>query len=293
MKSIRRLAGSVCWSLALAASARAEVVYSTGFESPTFGAYSQLQGQDGWTPAGSLPPFLSTTAAVITRLDGGAGGQAVVVRGDYMTSAGQVAPYDAVGSFRRTVDYDTNASGLKIVRLSVDVMLTGPSTVPFTQWAASLAARDSAGFTLAELEIGPDGSLAGFGNQAPGSTPLVSGTTTPGGWHKLGLEIDYNTNLSRFFVDGNQLGAPISFAANNPSGVLARGALVAYAGPDVPGQFTRADHAMYFDNYSVSAVPEPASIVLAGFGLAGVGLYFRHRRARSKREGLNAHSWNA
>jgi hypothetical protein len=54
---------------------------------------------------------------------------------------------------------------------------------------------------LAELEIGADGSLAGFGNQAPGSTPLVSGSTTPGGWHKLGLETDYNTNLSRFFVD--------------------------------------------------------------------------------------------
>lgn len=278
MKSTYRLAGFVCWSLMLVASARAEVIYSTGFESPTFSAYSQLQGQDGWTPAGSLPPFLSTNAAVITRLNGGAGGQAVVVRGDYMTSAAQVAPYAAVGSYRRPVDYDTNASGLKIVRLSVDVMLTGPTTVPFTGWAASLAARDSAGFTLAELEIGADGSLAGFGNQAPGSTPLVSGSTTPGGWHKLGLEIDYNTNLSRFFVDDNQLGSAISFASSNPSGILARGALVAYAGPDVSDQFTRADHAIYFDNYSVSAVPEPSTFVLAGFGLAAVGLYVSKKK---------------
>lgn len=287
MKSICRRAGSLCWLLAFAAPASAEVIYSTGFEAPVFGAYSQLQGQDGWTAAGSLPPFLSTTAAVITRLDGGAGGQAVVVRGDYMTSAPQVAPYDAVGSFRRPVNYDTNASEFKIVRLSVDVMLTGPTTVPYTQWAASLAARDNAGFTLAELEIGADGSLAGFGNQAPGSTPLVSGSTTPGGWHKLGLEIDYNTKLSRFFVDDTQLGESISFAANNPSGILARGALVAYAGPDVSGEFARADHAMYFDNYSVSAVPEPSSIVLAGFGLTALGLCFyrRNRHARQRKLG--------
>ncbi len=122
---------------------------------------------------------------------------------------------------------------------------------------------------------------------------MVSGTTNPDGWHKLGLEIDYNTNLSRFFVDDTQLGAPISFAANNPSGVLARGALVAYTGPDVPDLFTRADHAIYFDNYSVSAVPEPSSIVLAGFGLAGVGLYFRNKRVRSRRESGNPYRWRA
>jgi hypothetical protein len=91
----------------------------------------------------------------------------------------------------------------------------------------------------------------------------------------------YYTNQNRFFVDDAQLGSPISFAGSNPSGILARGALVAYAGPDIPGEFARADHAIYFDNYSVSAVPEPSSIWLACLGFVGVGLYLR--RAKTPR----------
>ncbi len=252
----------LCGSSALAQS----VVYQTGFENPPFAVGTELQGQDGWTPSSSLPPFLSTGAAKITTADAKTGAQSVAVEGKAMTSAAEVAPYDAVGSFRRPVGYDTTVTGQTLLRLSVDAKVTGPGTVPYSAFAGSLAARDNAGFTLAELELGPDGSIAGFGDQAPGSAPAVSGVVAAGAWHALAIEVDYLAKASTFFVDGAQVGLPVSFAGSGPSGVLARGAFVAYAGPNVAGSFDRSNHEIYFDNFSITAVPEPASFVLAAIG---------------------------
>jgi hypothetical protein len=268
----------IVWSLVLVTCANAVDLYSTNFEDPPFVNGSQLQGQDGWVSADDLPPFLNPSAAKITNADAASGSQSVSVSGADLTSAVEVDPYSAVGSFRHPVNYDTNATGQKMVRLSADFKVTGPDSVAYSLFAGSLAARDNAGFTLGELEIGPNGSLGGFGDQDPGSDPLVSGSVTPGEWHNLAIEVDYNTDQTTFFVDGSQLGDPISFAALTPSGVLARGALVAYASPDVADQFSRANHSVYFDNFSISAVPEPASsglLVLGLFGLLG-----RWRRKR-------------
>lgn len=269
----------LCGSSALAQS----VVYQTGFENPPFAVGTELQGQDGWTPSSSLPPFLSTGAAKITAAEAKTGVQSVVVEGKAMTSAAEVAPYDAVGSFRRPVGYDTTATGQTLLRLSVDAKVTGPGTVPYSAFAGSLAARDNAGFTLAELELGPDGSIAGFGDQAPGSAPAVSGVVAAGAWHELAIEVDYLAKASTFFVDGAQVGLPVSFAGSGPSGVLARGALVAYAGPNVPGGFDRSNHAIYFDDFSITAVPEPASLVLAGIGsVLGAALCIGHARRQQQ-----------
>lgn len=257
------------------------VVYQSGFEDPPFAVGSELQGQDGWTPSSSLPPFLSTGAAKISSADAKSGVQSVAVEGKAMTSAAEVAPYDAVGSFRRPVGYDTTVTGQTLLRLSVDAKVTGPGSVPYTAFAGSLAARDNAGFTLAELELGPDGSVAGFGDQAPGSAPAVSGVAAAGAWHELAIEVDYLAKASTFFVDGAQVGLPVSFAGSGPSGVLARGALVAYAGPNVPGGFDRSNHAIYFDNFSITAVPEPTALALAALGGAlSIGLFIG--RARHK-----------
>lgn len=238
-------------------------VYSTGFEQPTFTDGQQLQGSDGWTSAASLPPFLSTTAATITSAKSAAGTQSVIIPGSAMTTAVETDPYAAVASLRRPVNYDAIGSGNKIVIVAADVFTSGPA-IGFSSFASAVAARDAAGFSVGELELGSDGSWGAFdGDDAPGTAPSLSGVVTPNAWHHVALTVDYNTSQTFFSIDNVQVGS-LPFAGGAASGVLARGALVTYARPDVAGQFNRADYASYYDNFSITAVPEPSSLVLLG-----------------------------
>ena len=114
------------------------IIYSTGFEKPTFLPGTVLAGQDGWV----APPPLSPNAAIITAAK--KGGQTVRVEGADLESQPDAinAPsggyYDAIGSYRHFVGYDTG--GTQTVRVSADVRLDGRATPQSNFFSASIAA---------------------------------------------------------------------------------------------------------------------------------------------------------
>lgn len=239
-------------SLLAATRTHAATLYSTGFESPGFASGSQLVGQDGWVAG---PPFLSPNAAVISTAVPQAGTQGVRVRGQDMVHADEVGPeLDASGSYRRPVNYDTAAAGTSLVQITSSVRLDGPAaTGDF--FTANMAGRSGDG-GVGEISISSDGFVYGYSGNFGGAT-LFSTPVTLGAWHALGLNINFNTNLYSFTVDGTTSGE-FPFEAGFTSDVLLRGSLVTYARPDA-GANLRNNYTAYYDNFSINAVPEPAT----------------------------------
>lgn len=242
------------------------LVYGTGFEPPAFAVGSQLLGQDGWSTA--IPPFLNPSAAQITDSLAASGLQAVRVRGADMASSPLdpdsglplTDPFDAVGSYRHPVSFDTAAAGLPVVRLRTDLRVDGPGAGPAKFFSASLAARSGdAGY--AELEIASNGLIYAYTSQD--GTLATSAPVTLNAWHTLGIDVDYAKDQFTFLLDDVSLGV-FPFDPAYTSDVLGRGALVTYALPDASSaNFARADYSATFDNFSITAVPEPSSQLLA------------------------------
>lgn len=248
------------------------IVYSTGFENPPLIAGSQLLGQDGWSTA--IPPFLNPSAATITSSLAASGTQSVVVLGSSLQSSGGItAPYDAVGSYRRPVNFDAAAAGQPLVRVRAVVRLDGPVSPAGTNFdyvAASVAARGVEG-ALGELELTSDGRVYAYtGNAvADRSQSLFSAPITLGAWHTLTIDIDFLTNFYAFSVDGMLLGQT-PFEPGFVADTLVRGSIVTYGGP-----ILRDAYAFRFDDFEISAqaTPEPTSLAL--FGIAAVVLGMR------------------
>ena len=131
--------------LAAQRPAAGQVIYSTGFEDPPFAKGSQLVGQDGWI----APPILSPDAAVIVTEMSIEGRQTLRVRGrdlEHQDFINEVTNgyYDAIGSYRHPVNYDTG--GTQVVRVSSDVRVSGPKTAEGDNFfSASLGAPNSLG----------------------------------------------------------------------------------------------------------------------------------------------------
>jgi hypothetical protein len=122
--AIAMLVGMV---IAVPRSYAAPIIYQTGFEPPTFFP-GVLVGQDGWgvgsTPDGDLSP----NAAVISTDKPRQGKQSVLVPGADLVHQDFIKTvtggyYDAIGSYRKPVDYDTG--GTQVVRLSAHVRVDG------------------------------------------------------------------------------------------------------------------------------------------------------------------------
>lgn len=231
----------------------AQVLYSSGFESPTFASGSLLLGQDGWSTA--IPPFLNPDAAKIVA------GQSVLVRGSDMVSAPEVSPYGAVGSYRRPLNYDAG-SGFSTVQLQADVRLDGPTLGTGDFFTANFAARTGDGFA-GELSISSDGFAYGY-NGTGDNVRIFSTPVTLNAWHTLGIVVNFAAKNYTFSVDG-LLSAAFPFETGFVSNVLARESLVVYAQPDTATEF-RNSYTAGFDNVSATAVPEPTGPALLVFG---------------------------
>lgn len=253
-------------------------IYSTGFENPPFSAGSTLQGQDGW--ASGNPPFLNPSSATITDAAAFSGAQSLQIPGDAMGTFAETAPYAAVSPNAHVVNFDASAAGLPIVKIRADVRIDGPGQLtPGTHFAASIAAVPSEG-RYSELVLSSDGVLYGLSSLGP--EVVVEPIGNPlNAWHALEIIVDFTANAYTFKYDATSFG-PFPFAASVGADQLLRGSIVTYALPDDLGAgFARADYTARFDNFSITAVPEPQAYLTAAMGAAGC-LVLCSRRLRAK-----------
>ena len=247
---------SSIWIVGALHPASGQSIYSTGFEAPALVAGSPLVGQDGWAPG---PPFLSPGAAIVTADK--KGGQKVRVEGADLESqpfinAATGGYYDAIGSYRHFVGYDTG--GTQTVRVSADVRLDGRATPHSNFFSASIAAiavnTDGGSEGVGELAISSDGHVYGYSGQSFVPVFLTSRHVALGRSHHLAIEVDFAARTYSFYVDDDFLGT-FDFAPFEPSGVLRRGSIIAYAAPD-KAQHKKADHAANYDNFTIEVVAE-------------------------------------
>ncbi len=253
------LAASI-WIVGALPSAVAQSIYTTGFEKPALQAGLPLAGQDGWVAgSGPVPFFLSDNAAMITAAK--KGGQTVRVDGAALVHQDIIngatgGYYDAIGSYRHAVDYDTG--GTQTVRISADVRLDGRATPQSNFFSASIVAiaynTEGGSEGVGELAISSDGHVYGSSGQDLVPAFLTSVHVALGISHNLAIEVDFAEFTYSFYVDGSWLGT-FDFEPFESSGVLRRGSIVTYTAPDTRKD-KKADHAANFDNFAIEVVPE-------------------------------------
>lgn len=235
----------------------ADVYDANGFESSSF-TEGPLVGQDNWE---GVPP-LSPNAAKISTDSVFSGGQGVIVRGvklEHQDFINEITSgyYDAIGSYRRPVDYNVGSAGFPVVRIQADVRVNGPlDRSEGNFFSASIAARGAraAGGTagIGELAISSDGRVYGYSGYDDVPTFLASAPITLGEWHVLAIDLDFLNRTYSFFVDGGLLGGPYSFHGDADTNVLTRGSLIAYAAPDTQKRH-KSSYGAFFDNFTITS----------------------------------------
>jgi hypothetical protein len=242
----------------LSQSATGQPVYTTGFEPPTFVANTPLVGQDGW----NAPPPLSPNAAVVTSDKPRQGKQTVHVLGadlehqDFINEA-TGGYYDAIGSYRRPVNYDTGNS--QTVRISAHVRIDGRKTASgnnfFSAGVAGRAETEAGSASVGELAISSDGHVFAYSGNDNVPTFLASAHAALGQWHNLAIVANFAGRTSSFYMDDVLLGTFPFDPAETYSGILLRGALLAYAAPDTTTN-KKAIYAAHYDKFSIKVVSE-------------------------------------
>ena len=230
-------------ALATPFSARAGLVYETGYEPPAY-SVGALTGQDGWsadgTPLGQVQTgtVKSGTQAVV--FDAG-----LVPGGQYLAFRG--VAYNSVG----------NPEQLVHLRHSMFVESTGS-----TNWNP-ISAESTAGFIGQVIWFWDNTVFLGLADSIVGNVPVA-----PGQWHVFDLFLDYENQSQRAFVDNVFVGmGPFASPATD---------LEVWFGINGTGGSNRA----FFDDLSVTTavIPAPGALLL---GIIGVGCVSRLRRHRT------------
>ena len=257
----------------------APIIYQTGFEPSTF-VPGFLVGQDGWEGVSniplpsSLPPCqvdcLSPNAAVISTAEPLQGTQSVLVRGEDLVHQDFInlvtgGYYDAIGSYRRPVNYDTG--GTQTVRVSAHVRVDGPQTADddnfFSASINPVAQGEEDGAPsptgVGELAISSDGRVHAYTGADQVPTFLTSARVRLGEWHTLAVEANFATRETSFFVDDECLGS-FPFDPRVTTDLLLRGSMLTYAAPDTATEH-KADYAAHFDQFTIKVVePEECEV---------------------------------
>jgi hypothetical protein len=237
----------------VAKTAHADTLYSTSFEQPTFQDGDQLLGLDGWSLA--IPDFLNPNAATITGDAASSGDQSVEVRGgDLIGSGGITAPYDAVGSYRRPLNYTVSPAKFT-VSVEADLLLeTDQPVTPGEFFSHTIAAISGNGKTVGEIGLSSAGIVEAFDfNAPPGSAPAFSQPIVFHQWYHITMLLDYAGGRTSYLINGQFLG---TVRTSGVSKGLARASMVVYARPDGDTSggagSARSNYTARFDNFRVS-----------------------------------------
>lgn len=286
-KSLTLVAAAAMASAALIAfnnaSIAAPVSYSTGFEQPTFPLNSNVPStppptlsgwfrQDGTPTATGLPDVNITNAAAssgtqsLRVLNNGPQNQV-----DLGSVTYAISPVSTLAGAGNVV-----ANGTPFVTIQWDMRVDDGSDIDNTSDTWALDVYDSSA-NIRTASIARS-ALAGIAGGTPTSSAIYmtnsTGAYTPasigagpasGAWGTYRLEMNYTNHTFAFFLNNvAQGGGPMNVAADN--------------GIDI--NFTVNGRGMdiaYFDNFSVNAVPEPASLGVVGLALGSLLARRRNR----------------
>lgn len=250
---MRIVSGAVAAAVVLLAgtAAQATVIFQTDFEAPTY-TVGLLGGQNGWSTFGS---------AAATTVDGGA-----------PIGGAQSAKIDGAGAAGQSGPFRTDASGITLVTLSADILLT--SSTADRSWQFSAIGPGLLGFTGGiDIDAGTNNIRAitnGFATIGTFSRDVV---------HRVDILLDYASLTYGVRLDGTTLATGLAFCGDN--GACAGSGPTSYSTLIFDTFGARGGDAGYIDNIlvqSTAVVPEPGTwaLLIAGFGLAGASL--RRRR---------------
>lgn len=235
------------------------ILYETSYEPPTYSpgplAPNSGPGQDNWFLVPGTEGASSVQTATVNT-----GEQAIEVDFGNATAAQQIHSRTLFPS------YDSVDNPEQVVKVSQAMYLEANGAT--NQIWAPVSGLGPGGFS------GFVGQILWF--ESSGVARLHNGTSLTGSvavsfdeWHVFDLFLDYGTQTQTAYVDGTLIGSTgfanaatefsvVGFGLNNPAGGGANSA--------------------FFDDLSVSSIPEPTSLALVCLGAVAICLYARTRR---------------
>ena len=168
--------------------------------------------------------------------------------------------YDAIGSYRRPVNFDVAANRIPVARIEAAVRIDGlPSPAGNNFFSASIAAIASTldpngnpgSDGIGELALSSDGHVYGHCGCDLVPTFQASAPITLGAWHILAIEVNFAARHYMFFVDGRLLGRPFQFPGDVNTNTLLRGSLISYTAPDT-ATLLKSNYQAHYDNFSIT-----------------------------------------
>lgn len=225
--------------MGIAVAANAQVLYQTNFDSFALG--SELNTQAGWNAFGDN--------GMTIQADPARGGRSVQF--DW-------AATPATGSYWNWVDlgYNANNTNNKILVGKVWFYVASGTSASTQGPFLGLDAYDASLANVARIQANAFNRSVSL---APGASFTVSSAANAWNfntWNSLELVMNFNTRTVSGFLNGASLGSPIAMTHT----------LTEVADIDLWGTRTvgMQSNGMFFDDYTVEAVPEPATLGALG-----------------------------